>query len=130
MRLKYIETVDFRQSEATNFKQIMAKQKLELAPSDVILLVNKGRDQLVFVYDVKELTVKNGTKKIYEVLTSVRHRLSSGTWNPLMIHNYAETSGLHLDGLKRFEEHYRELVAQAHPTNTRQTRRGRLRAVA
>jgi hypothetical protein len=126
MRLRYIETVDFRQSEATNFAEIMRKRKLHLGPDDVVLLVNKGRDQLVFVYDIKELVIKNGVRKEYTVLTSVRHRLDHGTWNPLMIRNYAEISGLKLDGLRRFEEHYQHLLSGDGGKHTELRRRPRV----
>jgi hypothetical protein len=35
---------------------------------------------------------------------------ASGAWNPLMLANYAERAGVHLDGLKKFEEYYKELA--------------------
>lgn len=102
MRLAYIAEVDFRSSELHNFTRI--KDAPKLGPNDVVLLISLSRTQLCFVHGFTDLDENR------RVLRSERLRLTSGTWNPLMLVDYAERVGLKLEGLKRFNEYYKKLT--------------------
>lgn len=109
MRLKYIEQVDFRKSEYTNFQDLLKREKeLDLKDNDVVAFVSNSRMQIVFV---SRPTSIDGATKECEVISSRRLRISSGgTWNPTMLANYASMAGIELIGIKRFEDHYRHLT--------------------
>jgi len=109
MRLRYIERADFRKSEQTNFVEVQRRQKLELGAKDVVMLISTKGNQLVFVHGFDQY--QNGVTR--QILRSERLRLTSGTWNPLMLANYAESVGIKIDGIKRFEEHYKALAERA-----------------
>jgi hypothetical protein len=108
MRLRHIVSVSFNKSELTNYKEFLLQNPgLELKNQDVILLISKSRDQLVFVYGFDALN-KN------QILFTSRMRIMTasggkGVWNPLMLKNYAKDQGITLDGLKKFEEYYKQL---------------------
>ncbi len=111
MRLKHVATVDFRRSELTNFEELVKKNASlkALKKDDVVLFLSRGGDQVVFVHGFNNVEGEKGTTSIF--MESVKLRMIHGsTWNPLMIANYAKKVGIHLVGLKTFEEHYRELV--------------------
>ncbi len=110
MRLKYIDTCSFQRSEATNFADLKKKNKWVLLPGEVACLVSMTGDQLVFVYGHRDADPNpddpNGV--VFPVVHSERLRLSGRQkWNPMMLANYAAGVGMKLEGLKRFEEHYR-----------------------
>ncbi len=49
-----------------------------------------------------------------QVIASTRWRIpEGGTWHPLMLGNYAKAVGIKLEGVRIFEEHYREIVERA-----------------
>lgn len=105
MKLRLVTEVDFRKSEATNFVEVQRKEKLNLGQDDVICLLNKGRTQVVFVWKPFEMDISGlpGRFGETEVIRSTRLRLSRSTWNPLMLQNYANSVGVSLDNIKRFE---------------------------
>lgn len=109
MRLRYVETVDFRKSELTSWLEI-AKRRPELArklkSGDVVTLASMSGDQLVFLHGFLEIDGK-------QVLSSTRLRLRNGRWNPLMLANYAKEVGLPLAGLKTYEEHVERILKEA-----------------
>ena len=106
MRLKYIESVNFGASELTNYRALAKRNKWSLAKGEVACLVSLTGNQIVFVY-----APTSGAAG--EVLRSERVRLTSrGRWNPLMLADYAEEVGLHLDGIAKFGEHYKRLWKQ------------------
>jgi hypothetical protein len=109
MRLRYIYRGDFRKSEHTLFNLVSAEVKdLKLNEGDCVLLLSHSGKLLKFVYGMKEL--QNGEKTV-KILPSQTYRITSGgTWNPLMLKNYASAVGIELQGLKRFEDHYRSLA--------------------
>lgn len=111
MRLRYIEAVDFRKSEYHNFMDIQKRAKLDLSKDDCILLISHGGNQLIFVYGFANL--QNGYSG-RQVLRSERYRLLRGTWEPMMLADYAEQVGIKLEGIKKFEEHYKHLVENHH----------------
>jgi hypothetical protein len=100
------------------FKEAEASGDLpRLGQGDVIAFLSGSRDQLVFVSPPYEHLTNGRTVKLY---ASRRLRISSGSWNPLMLENYAQEVGLSLVGLKTFEEHYnrmREEKRAAPPVN-------------
>jgi hypothetical protein len=110
MRLRLVETVDFRCSEAGNFIGVQKRYKLQLGPDDVVCLVASNRRQVVFMYRTREMDMsKFGSRKgTAVVFHSERLRLSRSTWEPMMLQNYANEVGIKLDGLRRFEEIYGE----------------------
>lgn len=108
MRLRYVETVDFRKSELTCWLEI-AKRRPALArrlkTDDVVTLASMSGDQLVFLHGFSEVDGK-------QVLRSTRLRLRGGRWNPLMLANYAKDAGIALSGLRTYEQHLAEVVAR------------------
>ena len=111
MRLKYIAYVDFRKSERTNFLELKKSKKLpKLGKNDVVLLVSKSENQCVFVYGFVEFTTedKTGRERDVEICRSERLRIRGSSWNPLMIRNYAEHVNINIEGIKKFEDYYRD----------------------
>ncbi len=114
MRLRFVKTCNFRQSELTNFVEILGKHpefatdgKFKLKTEDVVLLVSQTGNQLVFLYNFDALTQENGAEQ--KVLRSIRLRMPGGAhWNPLMLANYAKSVGIPLTGLKEYEDHIRD----------------------
>lgn len=109
MRLKYIATVSFQKSEATNFLEVSKKRKWRLDENDVVCFISRGQDQIVFIH-VLGAALSDRSGALHKVVHSERLRLLSGSWNPLMLANYASEVGIKLDGVKRFEQHYRALL--------------------
>lgn len=121
LRLRLIALVDFRKSELTNFNEVSAPAHIR-ATNDCVMLVNKQGTQLVFVYGFSNVTDSREPAEgaqTHQVLHSERLRLTSGRWNPLMLANYAQRAGIELEGIRRFEEHYRQALA-ARATQRRQ----------
>jgi len=113
MRLRYVATCHFGKSELTNWLEILAKHpefgvagnKLALKANDVVLLVSKQGNQLVFLHGFNAFEERR-------VLRSTRFRIEGGgSWNPLMLVNYAKSVGLEISGLKTYEDHINELLA-------------------
>ena len=102
MRLRFVKRCSFRKSELTNFQEMAVTERSQLKTGDCVMLLSLSENQLVFVYGFTDFG--RGT-----VLRSERLRLSAGTWDPLMLAEYAAKAGIELDGLKRFEEHYRDI---------------------
>lgn len=125
MRLKLIADANFQYSEAENLKDVLKKNpSVSLSPSDVVCLVSKSKDQLVFMHRPTELNLsalqgggaRKGTAIAYH---SERVRLSRSTWNPLMLQDYANSVGINLDGLQRFEaihEHTQQIKQAPRPS--------------
>src|SRR5574341_1444635 len=103
MRLRHIEQCASRKSERTNFDLIAKPMRLRLKAGVAALLVSGRGDQLIFVYGY------GAVDDDHVALRSERLRLTSGSWNPLMLANYAAEVGLHLDGIKKFEDYYRSI---------------------
>jgi hypothetical protein len=110
MRIRLIEAVSFRYSEDTNLRAVLKKHPLKLSKNDVVVLVSKTGNQIVFCIGIEAIGI--GPKRVrIEVTDTRRLRLSRGTWNPTMLVNYAESAGLAIEGLKRFEDYYAEAEA-------------------
>lgn len=104
LRLRYIQTVDFRASEHTNYMAAIRKYRYlsKLKPTDAVLFISRKKDQLIFVYGFGMTTGLHGVRRY---LRSERLRLENGSWDPLMLQNYAGEAGIYLEGIKTLEEH-------------------------
>lgn len=121
VRCQYVHPVSFRKTEATNYEELPDDVKALLkTPHDVVCFVSMSRDQVVFVSKPGELKTTSEWRKRSKarknikgltVIYSRRLRLPRGAWNPLMLANYAQQLGLKLIGIKKFEEHYKQLAA-------------------
>lgn len=113
MRLRLIRQVTFGKSEDTNYEAIKSGLRgIKLDRYDVVLLVSKTENQVMFVYPPTEIELRPSKRR--EVLRSLRLRLRGpGAWNPYMIANYAEEVGIKLEGIKLFQEHYEQLWSAA-----------------
>ena len=110
MRLKYIDAVSFQCSELTNFRALARRNKWSLKAGEVACLVSLTGDQMLFVYAPTEHEVAG---QGLEVLRSERVRLTGKQrWSPSMLGDYAKSIGLPLEGIKLFEEAYKDLWTQ------------------
>lgn len=113
LNLRFIDHVSFVKSELTNFNELLKKRKMTLGKDDVAALVSLGGDQIIFVYGFTSVS-SNGLARL--ILRSQRWRISgSGQWDPRMLANYASEVGIQLNGIQRFEQHYRRLQAGRKP---------------
>ena len=104
VNLRAVQTVSFRQSEATNFLEFEKKHRAlarQLKTGDAVLFISQTGDQLVFVYG---FSTAHDEGRIGRVLRSERLRLTAGAWSPLMLQDYAKRVGLQLRGHKTFED--------------------------
>lgn len=110
VRLKQIiRDVDFRKTELQNYEDHRKDKKRfdgDPKPGEAILFVSTSGNQLAWIlrYDEAVRVQKTDRRRIQ----SLRMRLSGGYWNPLMLANYARDIGLELQGIKLFEETYKE----------------------
>jgi hypothetical protein len=123
LRLRYIHHASFAKNEATLFEEVRAiVARLALMDDDCILLVSLGGKVIRFVFDLEDgmnVDRSGNVRGRTKVLKSLSYRIvGRGTFNPLMIANYAAEVGVELAGLKRLEEHlrrrYPELGAEPH----------------
>lgn len=133
LTLRLVKEVDFRKSEATNFEEMKKKERLQIHGSDVVCFRSQSRNQVVFVWAPTTINLSEyGKKGAAIVFRSQRLRLSHGTWDPLMLQNYAEALGIHLVGIKRLEDYVaavrREPSSKTAPKLVRG--KGHLRVVA
>lgn len=117
MRLKFIQHVDFRKSEKTNFLMLQKAGSLpNLGKNDVILLVSKSENQAVFVYNIDNFNVRvsrRGKEKTINICRSERFRIEGCRWDPRMISFYADKVGIKIDGLKRYEWYLKDRLKAA-----------------
>lgn len=114
VRLRRVAQADFRKNEKTMFESLPAKVRKSLKLNDAVCFISGTGNQIVFVYGFTEVGTTKPSNPIYKprrygIVTSVRLRLTGSNWNPLMLQNYAESCGIELIGIKRFEEHYAKL---------------------
>ena len=107
LRLKGVILCSFQRSEVTNLKLF---RKLPYYPGDLeaneaFLFVSKMGDQVMFLF--RDPLVDLGGRR-RRVIVSQRLRLEGGSWSPYMLQDYAHKLGLHLIGIKRFEQVYEE----------------------
>ncbi len=112
LRLKGVIQCSFQRSEATNLTLFRQESHYpgDLKAGEAFLFLAKTGNQVVFVF--RDPTVEfNGQVTARRVIDSRRLRLDGGTWSPYMLQNYAEMVGLHLVGIKRFEQVHDEMQA-------------------
>lgn len=123
VRLRYVDTVDFRKSETTNYRLLPADIRESLRDGDAVCFKNEHGNQVVFVVKprplpgVASIQRKDGSTDAAEVVCSIRLRLPhERPWNPTMLADYAHAAGLELIGIRRLVEHLaRERHAEVPP---------------
>ena len=112
MKIRRIETADFRRSELTMFNDFTALNRRfvdQLRADDVIVFASKTGNQLLFVHGFTQFTSANDGQPRTAIM-SIRHRILNGVWNPLRLANYATEAGLKVEGLKVYEEHLKRML--------------------
>jgi hypothetical protein len=116
LRLLLIHYGDFRKSELTLFNEVAKKNRgLKVGKHDVVALISGNGKQIKFIHGFTSMEVIGGktrevTGRKTRILQSDAFRIDgAGSWNPLMLANYAAAVGIELIGLKKFEETYRRL---------------------
>jgi len=104
LRLKAVIQCSFVRSEASNLALFRKEGHYpgDLRKGEAFLFIAKGMNQVVFIF--KTFKVEGRT-----VVDSRRLRLDGGTWNPMMLQNYANAVGINLAGVKRFEQIHDEM---------------------
>jgi hypothetical protein len=113
LRLKGIfQEVDFRYNELSIYERYRKDRSFQGDPKlgETYLFVSTSGNQLLWVlrYEDKVLVHKTMRKRI----ETLRFRVSGGSWNPLMLANYAEEIGITLEGIRKFEEIYAAKTAR------------------
>jgi len=111
LRLKGVIQCSFQRSEATNLAMFRQEGHYpgNLKKGEAFLFIAKTGNQVLFVF--RDPTIEfDGEKTARRVIDSRRLRLDGGTWSPYMLQNYAESVGLHLVGIKRFEQVHDEML--------------------
>ncbi len=111
LRLKGVVECSFARSEVSNLNLFRKLDHFpgELGKGEAFLFISKGGNQVIFVFRDPIDFVEKG--KVRSVTDSRRLRLDGGSWSPYMLQNYAEAVGLHLAGIKRFEQVHAEMAA-------------------
>lgn len=73
-----------------------------LEGNGAVCFVSKTGNQIEFVYNAVDID-GDGSRI---ALLSAKCRLTRGGWNPLMLQNYAESVGLHLENIRSFERYF------------------------
>jgi len=112
LRLKGVIECSFQRSEATNLALFRKQPHFpgELSVGEAFLFLSKSGNQIIFVFR-SPIDFDGPSGKTWGVTDSRRLRLSGGSWSPYMLQNYANEVGLHLVGIKRFEQVHDEMVA-------------------
>lgn len=113
VRLRHVAEVSFRKSEATNFRELKAEVRDVLKGNDAVCFISKSRNQVQFVWG--EDSIKSG-RHVVPVISSAKLRLPKrGEFSGLMLGNYAQKVGLEIEGLKLFQQHYKQIAEAAQP---------------
>ena len=112
LRLKAVIQCSFIRSEATNLNLFRETAYFpgELADGEAFLFISLMGNQVIFVFRNPINFEDDVDGTILQVVDSRRLRLDNGFWNPHMLQNYAESVGLHLVGIKRFEQVHDEMI--------------------
>lgn len=111
LRLKGVIQCSFSRSEATNLALFRQEPHYpgDLKTGEAFLFLAKTGNQVIFVFRDPEVLFAD-QKVVRRVIDSRRLRLDGGTWSPYMLQNYANLVGIHLVGIKRFEQVHDEMV--------------------
>lgn len=99
VKLHYVTEASFSKSEATRFKELPVEIRSRLRGNGAVAFISKTGNQIEFVYGAENIDGRTA-------IMSAKCRLDRGAWNPLMLQDYAERVGLHLENLRRFKEFY------------------------
>lgn len=120
VRLRYIVRADFRKNEATLMEEVAKEIKqLRLTKHDAVCMISGGGKILRFVFgflehDMVDARGNTVAGKLQRILPSRTYRITAhGTFNPLMLANYAEAMGIELADIKKFESYVKEEVRAA-----------------
>ncbi len=108
--LAEINEAHFGRSEATMFDSLPKKTRDGIQENTAVCFISRTGNQLCFVWRNKVVYRPDGST-VVPALMSAKLRLRTGTWSPDMLANYASEVGLNLVGIKRFEQHYKEIQA-------------------
>lgn len=99
---------DFRKNEVTLMQECLSDRKFKqlgsLINGEVVLLVSRTENQLIWLFASPELTDQHGEP--LAVIDSRRARLPRSGWNPQLLGNYAKAVGIELAGIQNFEHAY------------------------
>lgn len=110
VKLKAVVLCSFVKSELTNLREFQEHRSYpgDLKPGEVFLFLSRGGNQVIFILDDTE--VVNG--HAYPTVDSRRWRMEGGTWDPMMMQEYAGKVKLHLKGIKSFKEGFEAMQAR------------------
>ena len=102
LRLKGVISCDFGRSEANNLKLFRKQGHYpgDLKAGEAFLFFSKTGNQCLFMFRDPIVSFDDVERRV---------RLDGATWSPYMLQNYAHLVGLHLIGLKRFEQVHAEM---------------------
>ena len=108
LKLKAVVECSFRRSEMTNLDLFRGDKSFpgDLTGNEVFMFVSRMGNQVVFIFN--DINVMEGDKEC-RLIDSRRLRLGKGRFNPLMLQNYANSVGLDLAGLRRYEDVYADM---------------------
>lgn len=103
LRLKGVVTCDFSRSEVSNLNIYRREGHFpgELQVGEAFLFVARSGNQVLFMFADQQVDFEGVSRQVTD---SRRLRLGKGTWSPYMLQNYANSVGLELVGIKRFEQ--------------------------
>lgn len=124
MHLRLVTKADFRKNEVSQLQEHQY-QVGNLKPGDVICFISKTGAMMRFVFrpeTYENLTPARGNRiNTHTVVESRLYRITGGgTWNPLMIKNYAREVDIELVGLRLFEEYFLPHTSRKEKTNGNQ----------
>jgi len=115
VKLRYVYRGNFRKNSVTLLKEALKEaDNMKLGKNDCVLAVSISGKILRFMGAPQTLHRGGSDDATYvtEVQQSLDYRVTGdGVWNPLMLQNYAAELGMELEGLKRFEDHYKEMMS-------------------
>ena len=111
LRLKFVGTLDFRHSDATQLDEVIKAIGTNLGKNECAIIISKLGKVLRFIFGAIEhdMVTAGGrvvTGKTTRVVVSRTYRIvEGGVFNPYMLQNYANDLGFELAHLRRLEAH-------------------------
>jgi len=106
LRLRLVATVDFRFGVPHHWVELKKERNIRLQRGETVLMISQTKYQLAWVVNDSEFD--DGRGQTVRGITHLRTQLDKHRpFNPKMLQNYANDSGIELDGaaLKRFEDY-------------------------
>ena len=98
LRLKRVELVSFKISEASHLGMLQSMGLKLVRADEVLVLVSRRGDQILFVHRPKLIDTCRKDGRLARVIHSERLRLEGERWTPYMLQVYAEKVGIKLVG--------------------------------